>query len=385
MIELIKFELGKIFSKKSVWILIVVTIFSALNGIFYNFTAIMPKEVDTVKEQRKMLAIYQGQIITKEGIENVKKESKELRKKESKEELTGMEYLKANIIPLDYILKINPTYLIDNDVYNVYDMKKEMNKLEKEGNTDTFEYKNIKYIHDLASKKEDPRFYFKPAWHSIISFDSTAIFLSTLVALGVATIFSNDYQSNSASIVLSSKNGKNKLVKAKVISALVFSAIIFSFINFLYLIYGIEDSFKGCNLPLNFLANYENTPLNVSLTEFYIIGFVIGLIGIILFTLLTILISLVVKNNMMATLITLGIYYIPNFIADFMPTKMLYKIFKELNISKLMEVEFMFKHTNTYNIFGNPVLYSNLLITIALISIPIVLYMAVHFGKRQTI
>jgi hypothetical protein len=151
------------------------------------------------------------------------------------------------------------------------------------------------------------------------------------------------------------------------------------------LIYGIEDSFKGWNLPLNFLANYENTPLNVSLTEFYIIGFVIGIIGIILFTLLTILISLFVKNNMMATLITLGIYYVPNFIADFMPTKMLYKIFKELNISKLMEVEFMFKHTNTYNIFGNPVLYSNLLITMALISIPIVLYMAVHFGKRQTI
>ena len=97
-----------------------------------------------------MLASYQGQIITKEGIENVKKESKELRKKESKEELTGMEYLKANVIPFDYILNINPTYLIDNNVYNVYDMKKEMNKLEKEGNTDTFEYKNIKYIHDLV-------------------------------------------------------------------------------------------------------------------------------------------------------------------------------------------------------------------------------------------
>ena len=45
MIELIKFELGKIFSKKSVWILIVVTVFSALNGIFYDLTAIMPKEV----------------------------------------------------------------------------------------------------------------------------------------------------------------------------------------------------------------------------------------------------------------------------------------------------------------------------------------------------
>ena len=210
-------------------------------------------------------------------------------------------------------------------------------------------------------------------------------FLSTLVALGIATIFSNDYQSNVASIVLSSKNGKNKLIKAKIISAVIFSTIVFVISNLSFLIYTAIESFNGYNEPLHLLRFLEATPFNITILQFYIRALAISFMGLILFTFLAMAVSLFVKNNMIATIITLVVYYAPTFICDFMPTKGLYKIFGQLNISELMRIEAIFRNTDTYNIFGNPVLYSNLLITLALISIPIVLYMTVHFGKKQTL
>jgi hypothetical protein len=68
-----------------------------------------------------------------------------------------------------------------------------------------------------------------------------------------------------------------------------------------------------------------------------------------------------------------------------MPTKELSKIFYQLNIAEVTRIRAMFSNTHTYNIFGNPVLYSSLLITLAIITIPVVMYMIIHFGKRQTL
>jgi len=382
MIELIKFEIGKIFSKKSVWILIFAVLWSAFSLVFHEQRMLKNNGINGIKEKHEILAPYEGEVITKEGIENLEKERHKLIKKEK---LSPQEFIKVWLIPFDYNIDIDPTYIVNNQEYKVNDIKEEINKLKREGKTNTFEFKNLKYVYDLVSQKENPKFYSKMTWNYSADFTTIATFLSTLVALGVATIFSNDYQSNSASIVLSSKNGKNKLVLAKMISALLFSTLMFIITNGSYLIYTAMEKFKGWDVPLHFSQYYERTPFNISIIDFYIRGLGISFIGIILFTFLAMLISLAVKNNLIAMLITLGIYHVPIFISSFMPTKELFKIFRQLNIAEVMRIETMFKDVYTYNIFGSPVLYSNLLITLAIIAIPVVVYMIMHFGKKQTL
>ncbi len=382
MIELIKFELGKIFSKKSVWILILAVLWAGISLVTRDHTMLKLNGIDGVKEKQKILAPYEGEIITKESIKKLEDYQRVIRKKEKP---SKAEFLKSEIMNFDYTIDIDPIYVANNQEYKEVEMREQLDKLKKEGKTDTFEYKNLEYIHNLIKERGIPTYHQKMSWNYSADFMRISTFLSTLVALGIATIFSNDYQSNVASIVLSSKNGKNKLVKAKIISAVIFSTIVFIIANLSFLIYTAIESFNGYNEPLHLLRYLEATPFNITILQFYIRGLAISFMGLILFTFLAMLISLFVKNNMIATITTLVVYYAPTFICDFMPTKGLYKIFGQLNISELMRVESIFRNTDTYNIFGNPVLYSNLLITMALISIPIVVYMTVNFGKKQTL
>lgn len=382
MIELIKFEIGKIFSKKSVWILILAVLWAGISLVTREHIMLKLNGIDGVKEKQKILAPYEGEVITKESIKKLDDYHRTIRKKEkpSKEE-----FLKSEDMYFDYTVNIDPAYIVDNQQYKEIEMRTQLDKLKKEGRTDTFEYKNLEYIHNLVKEREIPTYHHKMSWNYSADFMRISTFLSTLVALGIATIFSNDYQSDVASIVLSSKNGKNKLIKAKIISAVIFSTIVFIISNLSFLIYTAIENFNGYNEPLHLLRYLESTSFNITILQFYIRGLAISFMGLILFTFLAMLVSLFVKNNMIATVITLVVYHAPTFICDFMPTEGLYKIFGQLNISELMRIEGMFRNTDTYNIFGNPVLYSNLLITLALISIPIVLYMTVHFGKKQTL
>ncbi|MDO7205971.1 hypothetical protein Q5M85_19685 [Paraclostridium bifermentans] len=75
----------------------------------------------------------------------------------------------------------------------------------------------------------------------------------------------------------------------------------------------------------------------------------------------------------------------PGFLAKIMPTYILTKIFMELNIANLMCPIGMFGNISTYNIFGNPTLWLSVMISIAIVSIPIVLYLIYKLGKRQVV
>ncbi|EPZ54054.1 hypothetical protein H477_4238 [[Clostridium] sordellii ATCC 9714] len=55
---------------------------------------------------------------------------------------------------MDYILATNPQYMINGRFYTFNDMKKELKRLEKEGDINNYEYKELKYIHDLVDKKK---------------------------------------------------------------------------------------------------------------------------------------------------------------------------------------------------------------------------------------
>ena len=97
------------------------------------------------------------------------------------------------------------------------------------------------------------------------------------------------------------------------------------------------------------------------------------------------LVSLISKNDMISFAINVVILLGPGFLAKIMPTYMLTKIFMELNIERLIGPISMFGNISTYNILGNPTLYLNVIVSIAVVSIPIVLYLIYKLGKRQVV
>lgn len=119
--------------------------------------------------------------------------------------------------------------------------------------------------------------------------------------------------------------------------------------------------------------------------DYYIAGLGTSFIGAILFSLVTMLMSLLVKNNMISLLLSLGMYYTPAFVGSFIPIDSIARIFSEINLAEAVRIVSMFRDTITYNVFGNPVLYSTVLISLVVVFMPVVIYLIKYFGKKQAI
>ncbi|MGL5558087.1 MAG: hypothetical protein ACRDC3_02990 [Paraclostridium dentum] len=385
MKDLIKFELYKIFSKKSVLALIVICIISSVLPSISDYLDMKEKGLKSYENIKKVGQEYEGQVITDEKMKYLETNGLHIREKDNKGEyVTDKERVSAYGIN-DFYMWANPEYLINNRFYKFDDIKKEIAKLEKDGDKNSYEYKEFKYIHDLIEKKPIPKFYFKFGWNNATEFNMNPLWVAILIIVSICTIFSNEYQSNTASIIFSSKNGQGRLTLAKVISGLLFSTIIFMIINGIQVAIMAMHGFDGWDLPLGFLPSYARTPYIINIGTFYIIGLLVSYTGVVLFSLLVMLVSLISKNDMISFAINVVILLGPSFLAKIMPTYILTKIFMELNIANLMCPIGMFGNISTYNIFGNPTLWLSVMISIAAVSIPIVLYLIHKIGKRQVV
>lgn len=385
MIDLIKLELYKIFSKKSVIIVLILTVLFSIFNVVGQSVYLKYKGLDSIDDAYSVMKKYEGRVITQKDISNIDRTKENLIQKEK----SGKKLTKEEIIYMNYsydiIVNPDPTYIVNNRYYRLNEIKDEISNLEKEGKTDTYEYKNIKYVYSKVKNIEEPKYYFKTGWYITTDFKVIATLISILIVVGLAPIFSDEYQSNSAQIMLSCRYGKNELVLSKILSGLIFTAIVFIIINSIYMMSALSYDFIGWDKPLELFKYYRLTPYDMRIIDFYIVGLGISFIGAILFTLVTMLMSLLVKNNMISLLLSLGMYYIPMFLSNFVPIEVLSRVFKEISLAEAIKVEGMFIYPNTYNIFGNPTLYSTVLISLVVVSTPVAIYLIKYLGKKQTI
>lgn len=385
MLDLIKFELYKIFSKKSVRIILLLTILLGIFNVVAESVSVKYQGVDHIDDVYNIMKEYEGKAITEESAIKAENTINDLKEKKSRgEKLTEKEIVYMNYL-YDTMRPPYPAYTVNNELYTVDEMKDEMNKLKNENKTDTYEYKNLNFIYEKVKNVEESKFYFSHGWLKTADFKAIATLITTLIAVGLAAIFSDEYQSNSAQIMLSCKYGKNKMVLSKMITGLIFTATIFIIINVVHMIGVLLYDFRGWDAPLELFKYYTNTPFDMRVIDFYITGLGISFIGAILYSLVTMLMSLLVKNNMIALLLSLGLYYAPAFAGSFIPIDSVVRVFREINLAEAISIEGMFVNSSTYNILGTPVMHSTLLISLVVVFIPIVMYLIKYFGKKQTI
>lgn len=384
MIDLIKFELYKIFSKKSVCIVLLLTMLFSIFNAFGESINLKLKGLDSIDDVYSVMKEYEGKAITPEDIAKAEETMSNLAKKEQ----NGEKLTKEEIVYRYYlyeVMVVDPIYIVNNQYYTIEEIKNEISKLEKEDKIDTYEYKNIKFVYDKIKNVEEAKYYFKSGWLSTTDFNVIATLITTLIAVGLATIFSDEYQSNSAQIVLSCKQGKNKLVLSKIMTGLIYTVIVFAIVNFVYMLGVLKFDFIGWDKPLELFKYYRTTPFDIRVIDYYIVGIATSFIGAILFSLVTMLMSLIVKNNMISLLLSLGMYYAPAFIGSFIPIDSIGRIFREINLAEAVRIVGMFREPSTYNVFGTPVLYSTVLISLVVVFIPVVIYSINYFGKKQAI
>lgn len=154
MKELIKFELYKIFSKKSVLALIVICIISSVLPSITDYLDIKGKGLKSYENIKKLGQEYEGQVITEEKQDNLESMGNQARERYNNGEKINDKDKVITYGMYDYWLPLNSEYMVGGRFYKFDDIKEKINRLEKEGSKDTYEYKEFKYIHDLIEKNQ---------------------------------------------------------------------------------------------------------------------------------------------------------------------------------------------------------------------------------------
>ncbi len=343
MLELLKFELKKLFTKKmNIIVLIVclflITILFGLSGIDFLASDKLGnnyKGQEAINLRKEQIAQLKG-ILTNERITEEIKDLQDLRKnpdnlvvnsygEEDFSKKIYNEYLDNRLNLLTNINKVyagyNSSYIdeiLKVDLENTEDfytlrqnvIKESLNQ-DYSGKTYTDQEKD--YWIEKSSKVETPFEYdFYYGWSN--TFNSYQMTVVTIIAVCIclSSIFSGEYQSGADNIILTSKYGKSKAITAKIIASIIFATIVFV----IYLIFSVGSVLlmfgtDGWNLPIqimNILSVYPLTFLEAFLFNVGIsYAILLGMVG------LTLFLSSKLKGSIAVFIIDIAIIMIPSF------------------------------------------------------------------------
>ena len=206
MLQLLKFELYKIYRQKSIYILFVLLIgfvSLGLNG-------------DRQEEQEiyQVYRAWEGQI-TADKLKDIEFLKMEIEQKMDNDQPWSLE---------DRVLySISESYSYQNEdrrMQNIAALNAELNNT-----TSAFVKRNIQLNIDLLAKIDTNEFYYSKGPSNMIDLIYTFGFVITafMLIIGISPIFSGEYSSGMDQFLLSSKYGRSKVVTAKILSAIIFT------------------------------------------------------------------------------------------------------------------------------------------------------------------
>lgn len=185
------------------------------------------------------------------------------------------------------------------------------------------------------------------------------IVVALFVAITLSSLFAGEWHDNTSSLVLTTKNGWEKIACAKIGTGLLFTAEFFAILmagNVVSQLFFMGTT--GWDMPIQVIKLIAIAPMNMLQAEIYEYAFTfLGAIG---FAGIVMLISAAVKNNVLALILSLAVVYGPMMIVEYLP----YGLQKALDLIPLAGSAADIFRTNTFHIFGKYVWSPYLLITV---------------------
>ncbi|KEH95887.1 ABC transporter permease [Clostridium novyi] len=325
MIVLIKYELKKIFKRKSTKIsLVVILLWLLCLGILtvkdQDYTDKSGKRINGLKsiELKKEEVTKHAGYLSKEKLTNVFNDYQKIIK-DSKNYQPNSKWLKneafAKYVDRNEILDLlrQDFSYADTLNYDIIDSlhSKDVKDFYKRRDKKVKEILNKKYSHGSYSQSEkdyvlslnqkiSKPFYFNyfNGWEEILRrlFQIMAMLIALVISICVAPIFAMEYQTGADSVILSTRYGKNKLIIAKILAVLLcatfvyFGLILIVTLGMLWC-YGIE----GWNAAFQVMSIKSVYPYSV--LEVYLLGVAIGYLVILAFSSFIMLLSSKIKTS----------------------------------------------------------------------------------------
>lgn len=346
MMQLLKFELYKIFRQKIIYITFLGLIILSSSYIL-NFD----RPDDSTKELYKR---WEG-AITEEKLEEAQTENEKLmvifeqRLKEMEKNgehgqaFTEYERVKSGLF--------ESIAYIQNAKNN---LNQRLIELESENNYNTELEKQLINNVDLSY------FSYNKAPKEIIDYAGTIAFILTgaMLLIGLSSIYTRDFNTGVDHYILSSKKGRKTLTWAKIGASLIYAFVVvlaWEIVNVISKIV-ILGNF-GWGTPIQHVFKYYFSPYGFNMLEFHLIQMGIHLAAAFAFALLIIWISSISKNSLLSFFISGAIFAIPFLVVEMMMLQQWLEDVFKFSFIYIMRVEFLFAHFRTVNFFGFPILY----------------------------
>lgn len=370
MIELIKFELKKIFNNKLIYIAAIGIALFVLGYPVSRYGQI--KEGFTGKAEIEALAEkFMSDAYTAEEINDIRQSARN--KFANKEKLNKEEvflfYYSGNFIKVNKDIKVESLKDIDSRLQELKNRNKE----------NTFDYESLLKEKEMLTHLDKQENLYLGDWNIVFDFNVAATMKLILLVLGLASIFSGEYTSRVAYLNLSTKKGKTKLNIAKIISALIYGTSVFVFVSIIYHIGGFALGLPNGDKSASYIFS---SVYNMSINEYYIGTLALSYLGTIVFSVLIVLLSLLTKNILVSFGLPLVIYFLPDMLM--LPGAIMNFIY-HINLSQLLKGRNILGEYRVFELFGNTLEYPYIIIGIGIIALFIMLLIYNKSSKKQTI
>ncbi len=246
---------------------------------------------------------------------------------------------------------------------------KRLEQLEKEKNTDSYEYASLEKKLAMMNKLGVPGYRYIMPWEALLpaltAGGNLIVNLFVLIVV-MASVFSNEYSTGMDSIILSTRHGRSKIVTAKLIASLIYCTAFVLLYNMLQLAVCLAvGGTYGIGAPLQSVLSFLYGPFKITMLQFFIIQLAIQLLGCIIIVFTVAFISSRISSSLGTFFISLPVVFYPLILEGYFPG-LANRIRPVLDISLIQEVRAfnIFTGYKAYNIFGVPVLYPYLLIPV---------------------
>jgi hypothetical protein len=128
----------------------------------------------------------------------------------------------------------------------------------------------------------------------------------------LAPVFSEEYNTGAATIILTTEKGKNLLIRAKIIASFLFSTSIFVLFGFVYILFhGFAYGFSGADSHIQTSAYFLVSPYALTMGGLALRVFGIGYLGLLFLTSITLVVSAKSKNPYTTVIPLAGILFLP--------------------------------------------------------------------------
>jgi hypothetical protein len=345
--NLIKWELMKIFKQKSLYIV----------GIFLLgwFTLIAVTNVYDTNTTREVYQEWEGRI-TSEKIEKARKINNEWQNDRTEYE-DGFDERRSALGGV--IEEIAYSQSIKGQIK---ERETDLKQLIADANStgDTSLANKLTLQKDMYNKIDINKISYHTTPREAIDFVNVfgLIFTGLFLLLGLASIYSHEHASGVENYILSTKNGRSVTMKAKLLASFLYTfivVVVWESFNLIVktAIYGA----KGWDLPIQYAFKYTASPYSFTFLEYHLIQLGFHFLGALAFAAVIVLVSTLVKSTMISFFVSGFLFGVPILAESIfsLDIRWIHEVLA-FSLTNIMKVEGLFMNFLSVDVFNQPIL-----------------------------